>query len=452
MMHNMSITIRAMLFVSIAITISMVSLLFLVETSIKDHFIDLDNETMENKTLVIKQFANRIDAVQRIINWDTTNPDSKFYIEILEGNRVLYKSERDAFILKKYNDTLIHVSENDNAAPHKYISKKIDFKKSDKLYSVAIYLDSSVHAHFLSDFRVQLLVIVFAVWAAIILSTYLGIRQGHKPIYILSKHMSSIQAERLSSTLEPGQYPRELRELVGSFNTMLSKLQNSFVKLSDFSDDVAHELRTPLTNIIMQAQVGLNQERSIPEYKEFLYSILEELEHLAKMVSDMLWIARSDKGLIYANKELLDIENELSSILDFFVYLAEEKNLTFKVVNTQKLVYADKIMLRRSISNLISNAIKYSKSNSIISISVYSNKENDSIIEINNKCKDIISYDDSLRMFDRFYRADESRSSNNDSVGLGLSIVKSITEINGGKTWNKLSGDHISFYLLFPTK
>jgi len=86
--------------------------------------------------------------------------------------------------------------------------------------------------------------------------------------------MSTIQAEQLSSTLEPNQYPRELRELVDSFNTMLSKLNNSFVKLSDFSDDVAHELRTPLTNIIMQAQVGLNQDRSISEYKEFLYSIL----------------------------------------------------------------------------------------------------------------------------------------------------------------------------------
>lgn len=108
---------------------------------------------------------------------------------------------------------------------------------------------------------------------------------------------------------------------------MLSKLNNSFVKLSDFSDDVAHELRTPLTNIIMQAQVGLNQDRSISEYKEFLYSILEELERLAKMVSDMLWIARSDKGLISANKEFLDSENELSSILDFFMYLAEEKAL-----------------------------------------------------------------------------------------------------------------------------
>ena len=111
-----------------------------------------------------------------------------------------------------------------------------------------------------------------------------------------------------------------------------------------FSDDVAHELRTPLTNIIMQAQVGLNQDRSISEYKEFLYSILEELERLAKMVSDMLWIARSDKGLISANKEFLDSENELSSILDFFMYLAEEKSLTFNVANTNKIIFADKIM------------------------------------------------------------------------------------------------------------
>ena len=165
----------------------------------------------------------------------------------------------------------------------------------------------------------------------------------------------------------------------------------------------------------------------------------------------MLWIARSDKGLISANKEFLDSENELSSILDFFMYLAEEKSLTFNVANTNKIIFADKIMFRRSISNLISNAIKYSESNSAISISISNDEENNSIIEIKNKCKDI-SYDESLRMFDRFYRADLSRSSNNDSVGLGLSIVKSITEVNGGKAWNKLSGDYISFYLLFPAR
>ena len=108
-------------------------------------------------------------------------------------------------------------------------------------------------------------------------------------------------------------------------------------------------------------------------------------------------------------------------------------------------------MFRRAISNLISNAIKYSDNNSIIYISISSGEKNDSIVEVKNKCKDI-SYDNSLRMFDRFYRADLSRSSNNDSVGLGLSIVKSIMKVNGGKAWNKVSGNYISFYLLFPAK
>jgi two-component system heavy metal sensor histidine kinase CusS len=429
----------------------MVSLLFLVETSIKNHFLDLDDETINNKIMVIEQFSNSMDAVQRIINWDTKNFDTNLYIEILRDGKIVYRSERDSFNLKKQSNTLIHIFETNTTSPHKHISKTINFKKNDDSYSVVFYLDSSIHSHFLSDFRIQLLTIVFGVWAITILSTYLGVRKGHKPIYTLSKHMSTIQAEQLSSTLQENQYPRELREMVGSFNTMLSKLNNSFVKLSDFSDDVAHELRTPLTNIIMQAQIGLNKDRTIAEYKEFLYSILEELERLAKMVSDMLWIARSDKGLIFANKEYLNSKDELSSILDFFIYLAEEKKLTFEFANTHDLILADKIMFRRAISNLISNAIKYSDNNSIIYISISSGEKNDSIVEVKNKCKDI-SYDNSLRMFDRFYRADLSRSSNNDSVGLGLSIVKSIMKVNGGKAWNKVSGNYISFYLLFPAK
>jgi two-component system heavy metal sensor histidine kinase CusS len=456
MTSNIPITIRTISFVSFAITISMISLLFLVETSIEHHFSDLDNETINNKAMVIKQFSTRTDAVQRIINWDTTRPDSNFYIEILKNNKPVYKSERGSFTLRKHNNTLTHVfekiCETDTTSPHKCLSKRIYFRKNDDSYSVIVYLDSSFHSHFLSNFRIQLLIIIFGVWIVTILSTYLGIRQGHKPIYALSTHLSTIQAEQLNSTIEPNHYPHELRGLVGSFNAMLSKLNNNFIKLSDFSDDVAHELRTPLANIIIQTQVGLNKDRSISEYKEFLYSTLEELEHLAKMVSDMLWIAKSNKGLISANKEFLDSENEFSSILDFFIYLTEEKNLTFNVTNTCNLVFADKIMFRRSISNLISNAIKYSKNDSIIKISISKNEQDDSIIEINNKCNNIISCDDSLKMFDRFYKTDSSKYSNSESVGLGLSIVKSIMEVNGGKVWNNVNSDHISFFLLFPRK
>lgn len=451
MRSNTSIIFRAMLLVSAAITFSMMSLSFLVETSIKNHFLELDEETINNKAAIINNFSTDKDALLKIITWDTTNADISFHVEILKDNKKIYESNRDNFTSKKHSDIPVDVSEAESFSLYNYISRQIDFDINGIPFSVMIYLDSSVHAHFLSEFRVQLLTILFGIWSIIILSTYLGIKKGHKPIYALSKHMSTIQAEKLGSTLASEKYPSELRELVGSFNSMLAKLNRSFIKLSDFSDDVAHELRTPLTNIIMQTQVGLSQERTIPEYQDLMYSILEELEHLAKMVGDMLWIARSDNGLISASKEILNLDDEFSLILDFFQYLAEEKQLTFEIINQNNFVFADKTMFRRAISNIISNAIKYSEGSSVIQILLSDNECHDTVIAVTNECKGM-SYEDSTKMFDRLYRADLSRSNSNEGVGLGLSIVKSITEVNGGKVWNKVDGDYISFYLLFPAK
>ncbi|WP_421186182.1 heavy metal sensor histidine kinase [Aeromonas enteropelogenes] len=451
MRSNTSIIFRAMLLVSAAITFSMMSLSFLVETSIKSHFLELDEEIINNKAAIINTFSKDKDALSKIITWDTTNADISFHVKILKNNKKIYESNHENFTSKKHNDIPVDVSEAENFSPYNYISRQIDFDINGMPFSVMISLDSSVHAHFLSKLRVQLLTILFGIWGIIILSTYLGIKKGHRSIYALSKHMSTIQAEKLGSTLDSEQYPSELRELVGSFNSMLAKLNHSFIKLSDFSDDVAHELRTPLTNIIMQAQVGLSQERTVAEYQDLMYSILEELEHLAKMIGDMLWIARSDNGLISASKELLNLEDEFLSILDFFQYLAEEKQLTFKIINQKSTVFVDKTMFRRAISNIISNAIKYSEGHSVIQILLSDNEFHDTVIAVTNECKGI-SYENSIKMFDRLYRADLSRSNSSEGVGLGLSIVKSIAEVNGGKVWNKVNGDYISFYLLFPAK
>ncbi len=453
MNNNVSIVSRAMFFVSVAITLSMIVLLFLVESSIKKHFSHLDDTTLDSKVTIIKKLSGDIDALQRIIEWDKENPHSNIYVDVVNNNEIIYRGSRNelALDLEKNSDTPIHFFEVDvdSTSLHQHANRKVDFKQGNKSYSVLIYLDPAVHSHFLSDFRIQLLIILICVWMITFVFTYLGIRQGHKQIYAFSKHISTIQAEKLNSSLDPVLYPKELKGLVVSFNLMLSKLNESFIKLSDFSDDVAHELRTPLTNIIMQVQVDLNEDRSLEEYKESLYSILDELERLAKMVNDMLWITRSDKGLISANKERFYAEKELSSVLDYFIYLADEKKLKFNVSNKNCLVFADKSMFRRAISNLISNAIKYSEDNSVIDIYVSSNEKEGFVFEIKNRCENI-SHDDALKMFDRFYCKKASFYSNDDSIGLGLSIVKSIADVNGGKVWNKINKNHISFYLSFP--
>ena len=105
-----------------------------------------------------------------------------------------------------------------------------------------------------------------------------------------------ISASRLDQRLAVDTVPRELVDLAASFNGMLARLEDSFRRLQEFSADIAHDMRTPVGNLMMQAQVALSRARTADEYREVLYSALEEYDRLARMISDMLFLARADNG------------------------------------------------------------------------------------------------------------------------------------------------------------
>src|SRR5690606_9343819 len=115
-----------------------------------------------------------------------------------------------------------------------------------------------------------------------ILATWLAVHQGHAPIRRISREMRKIGSDQLHVRLQPETVPTELVELTTSFNGMLERLENVFRRLSDFSGDIAHELRTPITNLKTQTEVALSQARSVEQYREVLYSNLEEYERTAK--------------------------------------------------------------------------------------------------------------------------------------------------------------------------
>jgi two-component system heavy metal sensor histidine kinase CusS len=142
--------------------------------------------------------------------------------------------------------------------------------------------------------------------------------------------------------------PLELRYLASAFNQMIARLEDSFTRLSHFSADIAHELRTPLTNLITQTQVALGRARTLDEYRELLYSNLEEQERLAKMVNDMLWLAKSDHGLLKPVQVTLDLATEVRELFDFFGALAEEKHITLSLEGQAPGVMGDRAMLRRA--------------------------------------------------------------------------------------------------------
>ena len=243
--------------------------------------------------------------------------------------------------------------------------------------------------------------------------------------------MGHVQVDRLYMRLEQNTVPLELKGLVEEFNHMIGRLEDSFVRLSHFSADIAHELRTPLTNLITQTQVGLGKSRSLEEYRELLYSNLEEQERLTRMVNDMLWLAKRENGLLKPAWEPLDLACEVRELFDFFAVLAEESHIELVLAGIAPTILGDRTMLRRALSNLLSNALRHTPKGASILIRLDSSDEDRVLLSVQNPGPEIP--DEHLpSIFNRFYRIDPSRQRQSEGAGLGLAITKSIVEAHEG--------------------
>jgi two-component system heavy metal sensor histidine kinase CusS len=183
-------------------------------------------------------------------------------------------------------------------------------------------------------------------------------RRGLAPLREMKQRATEVSAQRLDQRLPVDAVPVELAELAESLNDMLARLEESFKRLSDFSSDLAHELRTPVSNLMTQTQVALSKTRSSAEYREVLESNCEEFERLSRMISDMLFLAKSENGLIVPGQETFDLADEVTALFDFYGALAEENGVTLRLEGSGQ-VTGDRLMLRRAIGNLLSNALRY---------------------------------------------------------------------------------------------
>ena len=299
-------------------------------------------------------------------------------------------------------------------------------------YSVITAIDMGFHLQFLENFRRSLWLIMSLAGAITLLAAWYGVHQAHAPLRGLSDRMGDIQADRLHVRLDPSLVPPELRDVVTSFNHMIGRLEDSFTRLSHFSADIAHELRTPLTNLITQTQVGLGKARAPEEYRELLYSSLEEQERLAKMVNDMLWLAKSDHGLLKPVQAPLNLAGEVNELFDFFEALAEERQIHLSLAGHAPTIQGDRAMLRRAISNLLSNAIRHTPPGETVLVRLTKPSDHEVSLSVQNPGPEIPPAH-LANIFDRFYRVDPSRTRQSEGAGLGLAIVRSIVEAHGGR-------------------
>lgn len=296
-------------------------------------------------------------------------------------------------------------------------------------YLVVVAVPIDYHLHFLEDFRDTLRLVVGGGIIIMGIMGWIAVRRGHAPLRDIVATLRSISAHRLDSRLDPNSLPAELTDLAVSFNEMLGRMEEAFQRLSNFSADIAHELRTPVAALMTQTQVALSQVRNVEAYREILYSNMEEYERMAQMIGDMLFLAKADNGLYEPEAVTVDLAQEARGLLEYYEAWAEERGVGLSLEGTVT-VTGDKLMLRRALGNLLSNAIRHTPAGHRVRVSL-TEAEGYASITVENPGIDIPA-EHLPRLFDRFYRVDAARQRSSEGVGLGLAIVKSIVELHRG--------------------
>lgn len=304
--------------------------------------------------------------------------------------------------------------------------------------------DSRLLADFIKATLVGLpiLLLIVALGAWLIASTSLA------PLRRFHRLAASIGAQSLSQRISSSGLPTELYELAEEFNGMMDRIDAGYRRLQDFSGELAHEMRTPVATLMGRTQVALSHKRTSAEFKEVLEGNVEELERLSRLIADMLFIARADHSETLLQGELLELAKEAQRVADYLLLIAEERGIAVEVTGTA-IVMADRLLVERAITNLLSNAIRHAFANSKVSI----------VIATDGDCTTLavttqgegIARAHLDRIFDRFYRVDAARARLDGGTGLGLAIVRSIMLAHGGQVIaDSRPGGETTFTLVFP--
>jgi two-component system heavy metal sensor histidine kinase CusS len=296
-----------------------------------------------------------------------------------------------------------------------------------QIYTVEIAQDRSTDERFRKQFR-ALLVLVLALGA--VASAFIAItvtRRGLRPLGEMTRSLERVRPAHLNERIEPARWPRELRPLAASFDDMLTRLESSFTRLSQFSADLAHELRTPLANMLGEAQVALTRERNSDEYRSVIESTVAECERLSGIVDNLLFLARAESADQQIQCSHFSARAAVEKIVAYYQTVAEDRDITLACEGEGEL-FADPVLFNRALSNLLDNALRFTPDAGRIQISIVTRGANIEISVTDTGCG--IAAEHLPRVFDRFYRADSSRSST--GTGLGLALVKSIADLHGG--------------------
>ncbi|MBM3705123.1 MAG: HAMP domain-containing histidine kinase [Actinobacteria bacterium] len=249
------------------------------------------------------------------------------------------------------------------------------------------------------------------------------------PVDILTKTATTFSEKDLSRRIDIPATDDEIGRLIKTFNNMLSKIENSFIRIRQFTSDASHELRTPLTVIRADVEEALKSRGEIKSYRKTLKEIMKESQKMDHLISQLLFLTRSEENIRNLNIEDIDLSIVIKSVMNTVKNSARQKNIRFFLEGEENLkIKADQLLVTSLIMNLLNNSIKYNKNNGFVKIKTSRSPE---YAEISIEDSGIgIPEKDLPLIFNRFYKT--SITGSTDGSGIGLSIVKWIVEAHKG--------------------
>lgn len=282
----------------------------------------------------------------------------------------------------------------------------------------------------------------------IAVGAWLIARAGLVPLRSFAQLASSITTNTLGQRLPRTGMPSELQGLADAFNAMLERIDEGVTRLSQFSADLAHEMRTPVATLLGRTQVALSRERPLGELREVLAGNIDQLDRLTRLIHDMLFLAQAEQGAAVLARTSVDLGEEARRVAEFLELLAEERGIRVEISGNAS-TRADRLLVQRAITNLLTNAIRHADRSSTVQVTVEQGNAMASLAVSNQGS--LIAAERLDAIFERFVRLDVARARTSGGSGLGLAIVKSIMEAHGGSAHASSTSEGLTVVtLVFP--
>ncbi|MFP5482133.1 MAG: ATP-binding protein [Gammaproteobacteria bacterium] len=264
-----------------------------------------------------------------------------------------------------------------------------------------------------------------------------------KPLNKFGRKIADFNPSDLTARIKSENEPEELYPVIEQFNKLMGKVGQYHEQLRSFNSNVAHELNTPLSSLTVSHELLLREKNLNPEQlREALHCHLEELQRMNRIIQSMLFLSHASQGQYNDFRLIEKLSEPVMTVMDYMEAMLEEKHLHFEL-HGEASARVDSELIKRALSNLVSNAIRYAEAGSTIQIGI-DQEHPSSLVRFTVSNKGVCIPENSVpHLFEPFYRVDQSRNESGHNHGLGLAIVAAIARLHGGESFAHCDGEWV---------